>query len=47
VKNSPVIKYHGIKYHGKGVKYKAVFDNLRIDVDGDRIIVKGKLNNNF
>ena len=47
VKNPLVIKYHGLKYHGKGIKYKAVFDNLRIDIDGNGIVVKGKLNKNF
>jgi len=47
VKNPLVIKYHGMKYHDRGIKYKAVFENLRIDIDGNRIIVKGKLNKNF
>jgi len=32
---------------GRRIKYKAVFENLRIDIDGNKIIVKGKLNKNL
>ena len=42
VKNSFVITQNGRK-----IKYKAVFENLRIDIDGNRITVKGKLNKHF
>jgi len=36
-----------ITHHGRRIRYKAVFENLRIDIDGNKIIVKGKLNKNF
>jgi DNA-binding HxlR family transcriptional regulator len=36
-----------IKPNRRRIKYKAVFKNLQINIDGNIIIIKGKLNKNF
>ncbi len=42
-----VKKFLFIKSNHRRIKYKAVFKNLQINIDGNRIIVQGKLNKNF